>query len=107
MRVPVIDPGRDVDFERLRLVDPAFAAAGAAGLLDHLAAAVAGRAGALDHEEALLRADLAVAAAEVAAARAGAGLGARAVAGLAGLRDLDLDLACLPWNASSRPISMS
>ena len=56
---------------------------------------MAGRASALDHEEALLRPNFAVAAAHGAAALAGARLGARTLAGLAGLRDFDLDLGLL------------
>ena len=59
----LVDPGGDVDRERLALLDPALAAAGRAGIGDHLADAAAGRAGLLDHEEALAGADLAAAAA--------------------------------------------
>src|SRR5690606_38404407 len=62
-------------------------------LLDDFAAAVAVGARLLDHEEALLRADLALPAAQLAAARRGTRLGARATARLAGDRNLDLDLA--------------
>src|SRR5690606_38542256 len=56
-----VDPGGDVDGQRLAPVDAAFAVAGIAGIGDDLARALTGRAGALDHEETLLRAHLAVA----------------------------------------------
>ena len=91
----------------LLLLDAAFAAAGAAGIGDHLAGAVAGRAGPLDHEEALLRAHLAAAVAHAAAARAGAGLGALPPHGSHAADDIDRHSIVLPWNASSRLISMS
>src|SRR3546814_6331591 len=58
-----VDPRRDGDGQRLAPVDTALAAAGGAGVGDHLARALAGGAGALDHEETLLRAHLALAAA--------------------------------------------
>ena len=86
---------RDFDFEHLFLVDPAFALAGPAGLFQHLAAAVAVVARAFDHEQALLRADLAVTAAQFAAALARAGLRARTSTGIAGCGNLDLDLRVL------------
>src|SRR5690606_13181743 len=91
----VVDPRRDLDAELLDPVDPSLAAARAARALDHLAAAVAARARLLDDEEALLRADLAVATAQLAAAARGAGLGALPPARLAGDRNLDLDLGRL------------
>src|SRR5688500_18360019 len=59
----LVDAGRDVDGQRLALVDAALAAAARAGIGDHLAAAAAARAGLLDDEEALAGADLAAAAA--------------------------------------------
>ena len=90
-----IDPRRNIDRQRLNLVDPALAAALAARAFDHLAAPAAVVARPFDDEEALLRADLAVAVAQVARARAGARLGAAALARLAGDRDLDLDLRAL------------
>src|SRR5690606_5022672 len=89
----VVDPRGDFDRQRLDLVHPSLAAAGAARLLDDFAVAVAVGARLLDHEEALLRADLALPAAQLAAARRGTRLGARATARLAGDRNLDLDLA--------------
>src|SRR5690606_8681687 len=78
------------NLERLDLVHPAFAAAFAAWLLDHLAAAMAVRARSFDHEQALLRADLAVTFAQFAAAPRGARRRPRAGARLAGDRNLDL-----------------
>ena len=78
-----IHPARNGDFELLRLVDPAFAMAGLARPLDHLAPALTGGAGALDHEKALLRPHLAMAATHGAAPLAGAGFGALAAAGFA------------------------
>src|SRR5690606_6878755 len=62
-----------------------------AGIGDFLARAVAGRAGLLHTEKALLHAHRPAAAAGVAGARRGAGLGARAVAGLAGFPAGDAD----------------
>src|SRR6185437_14278823 len=85
----VLDAGRDVDLERLLAAHAALAGADLARLVDHLSGAVAGRAGALDGEEALLGADAAAAVAGRALVRFGAGLGARAVAGLAGDRARD------------------
>jgi hypothetical protein len=67
----------------------------AAGLFDHFAAPVAVGAGPLDHEEALLRADLAMAAAQVAAPRRRARRGAGALARIAGLRDFHVDFGGL------------
>ncbi len=93
----LVDPGGNVDRQRLALLDPALAAAGRAGIGDRLADAAAGGAGLLDHEEALARANLAAAAARRAGPGRGAGLGARAGAGLArrGGIDLELDLAAV------------
>src|SRR3546814_18551593 len=65
---------------------PPGALAGAAGLVDHLAAAVTGGTGALDGEEALLGAHAAATVAGLAADRLGTALGAAAAAGLAGRR---------------------
>src|SRR5690606_27806872 len=85
----VVDPRRHFDGERLDLVHAPLAPACTARLLDHLAAAVAIGARLFDHEEALLRADLALPAAQLAAARRGARLGARTAAWVAGDRYLD------------------
>ena len=93
--MPVSTPGGHVDVERLLAVDPPLAAAVAAWAFDHLAAAVAVGAGALDHEEALLGADLAVARSTGCSGARRCRGRARAVARLAGLADLDLDLARL------------
>src|SRR6185436_21177671 len=82
----VLDAGRNGDLERLVAPHAALTRTGAAGLVDHLARAVAGVAGALDGEETLLGAQPAAAVAGRALGRLGAGLGARAVAGLAGDR---------------------
>src|SRR3546814_2284925 len=60
-----VDPRRDGDGQRLAPVDTALAAAGGAGVGDHLARALAGGAGALDHEETLLRAHLEIGRAHV------------------------------------------
>src|SRR5690606_34758058 len=70
---PFVDPGGDVDGQRLAPVDAALAMALVARIGDDLARSLAMRAGALDHEEALLRAHLAVAAARRAAMGRGAG----------------------------------
>src|SRR3546814_9153316 len=88
-----VDPRRDGDGQRLAPVDTALAAAGGAGVGDHLARALAGGAGALDHEETLLRAHLALAAAGSAAVSGGARLGARSVARVAARGDIDLNFA--------------
>src|SRR5690606_176974 len=79
----VLDARRDVDGERALARDASGARTGGARVVDDLAAAVAGRARALDGEEALRGAHAPVAAAGGALPRLGAGLGARAVAGLA------------------------
>src|SRR3546814_16750393 len=71
---------------------PPGALAGAAGLVDHLAAAVTGGTGALDGEEALLGAHAAATVAGLAADRLGTALGAAAAAGLAGRRAGHADL---------------
>jgi hypothetical protein len=94
MRVPVSTPA-GTSTESVCGIDPALATAMAAGLFDDLAAPVAVGAGPLDHEEALLRADLAMAAAQVAAARRRAGRGAGPAARIAGLRDFDVDFGGL------------
>src|SRR6266542_147147 len=82
----VLDTGGNVDLERLVAPRAALAHAGAARLVDHLACPVAGMAGALDGEEALLGPQTAAAMAGRALLRLGAGLGATALAGLAGDR---------------------
>src|SRR5690606_19936827 len=87
------------DGKRLFLVHAAGAAADLAGFLDHPAHAAAGRAAALDGEEALLGADLAMALAGRAGDRLRAGLGAGAVAGLAGNRRGHADLGRLALEA--------
>src|SRR5258708_6009904 len=77
------DTGRDVDRERALTRDAAGAAAARARILDHLAAALTDRAGSLQREEATLGvADAAVAVAVLTDLPLGAGLGARAPAGL-------------------------
>ena len=68
------------------------AVARGAGLGDHLAGAVAGRAGLLDREEALRHPHLAAAVAAAAGLGLRAGLGAGALAGLAGLHRRHADL---------------
>src|ERR1044072_666365 len=80
----VLRPGGDVDRQRALAHHPAGAAAGAARVVDDLAAPLAGGAGALDGEEALAGAHLAGAAASGAGRGLGAGFGAAAGAGLAG-----------------------
>ena len=79
-----VDAGRDLDLERLVLLDAALAMTGHARLGDHLAHATAGRAGLLDAEETLAHRDRTGAVASAAHLRAGARLGAGAVAGVAG-----------------------
>ena len=89
----VLDALGDIDRELAVLLAAALATAIGAGVLEDLAAALADRAGALDGEKALRRAHLAVARAMLAGRHAGAGLGAAAIAGLAGdeRRHVDLD----------------
>src|ERR1700730_1322551 len=82
----VLDAGGDVDLQGLVAPHPALAHAAAARLVDHLARTVAGMAGTLDGEEALLGAQPATAVAGRALLRLGTGLGAAAVADLAGHR---------------------
>jgi hypothetical protein len=81
--IALVDPGRNLDRQRLVLLDATGAMTGAAGVGNVTPGAVAFGAGLLDREEALLHADLAVAG----AGRAGFGfaalLGAAAAAGLA------------------------
>ena len=86
MRVPSSTPDGMLTFRVLSRAHAALAGAAAARLVDHLARAVAGMAGALDGEEALLGAQPAAAMAGRALLRLGAGLGAAAVADLAGDR---------------------
>src|SRR5690606_1904175 len=79
--IAVVDARRDLDRERLLVLDPATAAAALAWLADALAAAATARAGLLHREDALLHPHAALAA----AGRAGldrAVLGTRAVARL-------------------------
>src|SRR6187431_661554 len=91
----LVDAGRNLDLERLVLLDPPLAVAGDAGLGNDLAAAVAGGAGLLDAEEALAHLHRARAVAGGARDRAGARLGAAALAGLAGVPGGDPDLRLL------------
>src|SRR5439155_22258526 len=91
----VLDPGRDRDAQRLLLAHAALAGAAPARLLDDAAGALAGRAGALDGEETLLRAHAAMALAGRAGDRLGAGLGAAAVADLAGGQGRHADIGLL------------
>src|SRR6185436_516543 len=88
----VLDARRDVDRQRAFAHHAARAAAGAARVVDDLAASLAGGAGALDGEEALAGAHLAGARAGRAGRGLGAGLGAAAGAGLAGDAGGDADL---------------
>src|SRR5262249_53667534 len=81
--VTVVDPRGDFHRQRLVLLDAAAAAAGGAGVGDHLAGAVALGAGLLDRETPLLHAHLALALAGGAGGGLGAGLGAAALAGAA------------------------
>src|SRR5688572_26990752 len=90
--VALVHAGGDLHLQGLVLLDAAGPAAGRAGVGDHLAAAVAGGAGLLDGEEALRQAHRARAVAGLALLGLGARLGARAVAGLAGLHGRDADL---------------
>src|SRR5690606_39119174 len=92
----VVDPRRDLDLQGLVLADTSHAIAIGAGIGDFLAGAVAGGAGLLHTEEALLHAHRPAAAAGVAGARRGAGLGARAMTGLAGFPAGDADLCVVP-----------
>ena len=91
----LVDAGRNLDLERLVLLEAALAVAGRARLGDELAAAVAGRAGLLDAEEALAHLHRSGAVAGRAADRARSRLGAVALAGLAGLVRRDADLRFL------------
>src|SRR5262249_60932657 len=88
----VLDARRHVDRERALARHAAGPGAVRARIVDHLAAALAGDAGALQGEEALGMPYLAGAAAGRAGLRLGAGLGARAGAGLAGHGGRDADL---------------
>src|SRR5512140_859314 len=90
--VALVHARRNLDRERLVLLDPARAAARAARVHDHLAAAVARGAGLLDREEALRQPHAARAVARLAGLRMRAGLGARAVARFARLNGRDADL---------------
>src|SRR5262245_56514614 len=82
----VLDAGRDVHGQCALARHPPRAGAGRAGIADHLAAALAVRAGALQREEALRVQDASLAATARTGLRPGAGLRARAGAGLAGDR---------------------
>ena len=77
----VVDAGRDLDLQRLLLLDLALAVAGRAGLGNDLAAAVAVRTGLLDTEKPLAHLDHTLAVAGGAGLDAGARLGAGALAG--------------------------
>ena len=94
----LVDPGGDVDRQRLALVDPALAPAGRAGIGDHLAdaAACAGRS-ARPRRSRCARAPGRGRRRSVQVRGRRARLGARAVAGLAarGGIDLELDLAAV------------
>src|SRR5262245_40890637 len=82
----VLDAGRDVHGQCALARHPPRAGAGWAGIADHLAAALAVRASALQREEALRVQDASLAATARTGLRPGAGLRARAGAGLAGDR---------------------
>src|SRR5262245_27208414 len=88
----VLDAGRNVHGQRALARHAPRAGAGRAGIADHLAAALAVRAGALQREEALRVQDASLAAAARTGLRPGAGLRARARAGLAGDRGRDAHL---------------
>src|SRR5512143_2905629 len=90
--VAAVDPGRNLDRQRLVLLDAAFAMASGAGIGHHLAGAAATRTGLLHREEALLNADLAMAAAGGAGGRLSARLGAATVAGITFFQRGDADL---------------
>ena len=92
MRWPSSMPCGIADFERLVLLDATGAAAGGAGIGDHLAGAAAGRAGLLDREESLRHAHVAGAGAGAAGLCTGARLGARTAAGLAAVPARHADL---------------
>ena len=89
----VLDPLGDVDGQLLFLVDPALAGAGAAWVLDHLAATCAGGTRALDGEEPRLGAHPAVAAAGAASCQCGAAGRASALAGRARHRRRHADIS--------------
>ena len=93
----VIDPGRNIYRQSFLPANPACAAAGTAGIVDHLAMPTTGRAGPFDGEEPLLTAYLADAAAGSAGGRLGATLGAGAGAIVATHRrgNADVDLAAV------------
>ena len=76
-----IDPGRNLDVERMRVPLYAAALAGGTRLRDDRALAVAVAAGLRDREKALLKTHLTAAATMRAGARLGAGLGAGTAAG--------------------------
>src|SRR5574343_1134040 len=91
----LVDAGRDLDLQRLLLLDLSLAVAAGAGGGNDLAAAVAVRAGLLDAEEALAHVHRAGALAGAAGLGRRAGLGAGAAAGLAAVPARDADLAVL------------
>src|SRR5205814_2333914 len=72
----VLDPGRDVDRQRLLAPYPSLSAAGAARLVDRLPRSLAGRAGAFDRKKPLLRPHPSMTLAGAAGRRAGARFGA-------------------------------
>ena len=88
----VINTGRNVHLESLRLSLVTGAAAVRARILDHLTGAVAVRAGLLNREEALRHTDRTAAAAVRAGRLGGAGLAAGTVTGFAGIPDRNPDL---------------
>ena len=90
--IALVDAGRNLDRQRLVLLDASDAVAAVAGVGDEAAGAVALGAGLLDREEALLHAHLAVTAAGRAGLRLRARFGAGAVAGLAVFHGRDADL---------------
>ena len=91
----LVDPGRNLDFECLGLLDAALAAAGGARLGNDLASAAAGRAGLLDAEEALTHRDRTRTIAAAAHLGAGPWLGTAALAGFAALVGWNADLRVL------------
>src|SRR5690349_4269058 len=90
---PVLDTGGDLELDLALLGLLARAAAVGAGVLDRAARSAAARTGGREREEALVAVHLAAAAAGRAHDRLRAGLGARALAGLAALGALERDRA--------------
>ncbi len=90
--IALVDAGRNLHRQRFVLLEASRAAARGARRLHDLAAAVTFRARLLNREKALLHAHLAMAVAGRALDRLGAGLGARAMAGLAFVQRRNADL---------------